>query len=63
MLIQEKITLNNGSQIPQFGLGVYQIIGDETTQKTVAEALSQGYRHIDTAHAYQNERGVGAGIK
>lgn len=60
---QTTITLNNGTKIPQFGLGVFQIEGNEATKKAVLEALAQGYRHIDTAHAYQNERGVGAGIK
>ena len=58
-----KIKLNNGNEIPQMGFGVYQIKGDELTEKCVAEALKVGYRHIDTAHFYQNERGVGAAIK
>ncbi|WP_418698435.1 aldo/keto reductase [Bacteroides sp.] len=57
------ITLNNGKQIPQFGLGVYQIKGDAETEKACLEAFRLGYRHIDTAHAYQNERGVGAAVK
>ena len=58
-----KIKLNNGNEIPQMGFGVYQIKGDELTEKCVAEALKVGYRHIDTAHYYENERGVGAAIK
>ncbi|KAG4087692.1 2,5-didehydrogluconate reductase [Neocallimastix lanati (nom. inval.)] len=58
-----KIKLYNGSEIPQLGFGVYQIKGDELTEKCVAEALKVGYRHIDTAHFYENERGVGAAIK
>ena len=45
------------------GFGVYEIKGDELTKKCVAEALKVGYRHIDTAHYYENERGVGAAIK
>lgn len=57
------ITLNNGKRIPQFGLGVYQITGDAATERTCMEALKMGYRHIDTAHAYQNERGVGAAVR
>lgn len=57
------IALNNGKQIPQFGLGVYQIAGDADTEKACLEAFRLGYRHIDTAHAYQNERGVGAAVK
>jgi diketogulonate reductase-like aldo/keto reductase len=58
-----KIKLYNGSEIPQMGFGVYQIKGDELTEKCVSEALKVGYRHIDTAHYYENERGVGAAIK
>ncbi|EKQ57112.1 MULTISPECIES: aldo/keto reductase [unclassified Clostridium] len=60
---QTYITLNNGSKIPQFGLGVYMIQGDADTKKACLEAFEIGYRHIDTAHAYQNERGVGAAVK
>lgn len=51
-------TLNNGSKIPQMGFGVYLIEGDENTKRACLEALELGCRHIDTAHAYQNERGV-----
>ena len=58
-----QIKLYNGSEIPQMGFGVYQIKGDELTEKCVSEALKVGYRHIDTAHYYENERGVGAAIK
>ena len=58
-----KIKLYNGNEIPQMGFGVYKIKGDELAEKCVAEALKVGYRHIDTAHFYQNERGVGAAIK
>ena len=60
---QTYVTLNDGNKIPQFGIGVYMIMGDAQTKKTCLEALKLGYRHIDTAHAYQNERGVGAAIK
>ncbi|KAG4100031.1 2,5-didehydrogluconate reductase [Neocallimastix lanati (nom. inval.)] len=56
---QSYITLNNSVKIPQFGLGVYLVDGDDTTEKTVVEALKLGYCHIDTAHAYFNERGSG----
>ena len=59
---QTYLTLNNGRKIPQFGLGVFLIDGEENTEKAVLEALKMGYRHIDTAHAYFNERGVGAGV-
>ena len=58
-----KIKLYNGNEIPQMGFGVYKIKGDELAEKCVAEALKVGYRHIDTAHFYENERGVGAAIK
>ena len=60
---QTYVTLNDGNKIPQFGLGVYMIPGDETTKEACMEAFWAGYRHIDTAHAYQNERGVGAAVK
>ena len=60
---QTFLTLNSKYMIPQFGLGVYQIPGDEETEKACLAAFELGIRHIDTAHAYQNERGVGAAIK
>lgn len=60
---QTYVTLNNGIKIPQFGLGVYQIPGDDATMQACLDALKLGYRHIDTAHAYQNERGVGAAVR
>lgn len=59
----EYVTLNDGNRMPQLGLGVYMIQGDPATEKACAEALRIGYRHIDTAHAYQNERGVGAAVR
>ena len=60
---QTYLTLNNGCKIPQFGLGVYMVQGDEATKKNCLEAFDLGYRHVDTAHAYQNERGVGQAVK
>ena len=60
---QNYVTLNDGGKIPQFGLGVYMIQGDEPTCEACLAALKMGYRHIDTAHAYQNERGVGKAVK
>ena len=60
---QTYITLNDGNKIPQFGLGVFQIPGNEKTKEACLEAFKLGYRHIDTAHAYQNERGVGQAVK
>ena len=63
MNYQPYLTLNSKYMIPQFGLGVYQIDGDEATEKACLAAFDIGIRHIDTAHAYQNERGVGQAIK
>ena len=60
---QTYLTMNSKYKIPQFGSGVYQIPGDAETEKAFLEAFKLGYRHIDTAHAYQNERGVGAAVK
>jgi 2,5-diketo-D-gluconate reductase A len=55
------LSLHDGVEIPQLGFGVFQV-PPEDTQETVEEALATGYRHIDTASAYRNERGVGAAI-
>ena len=60
---QTYLKLNDGNVIPQFGMGVYQVPEGEATIHAVSEALKLGYRHIDTAHAYQNERSVGKAIK
>jgi 2,5-diketo-D-gluconate reductase A len=56
------LTLNNGVEMPALGFGVFQTPPDETTA-AVETALRAGYRHIDTAAAYLNERGVGEGIR
>jgi len=56
------VELNNGVSMPTLGFGVFQTPPDET-MVAVAEALKVGYRHIDTAAAYGNERGVGDAIK
>ncbi|CAN5594126.1 aldo/keto reductase [soil metagenome] len=56
------IQLNDGSQIPQLGFGVFQVKPDETAG-AVKTALDIGYRHIDTAEMYQNEKGVGQGVR
>jgi 2,5-diketo-D-gluconate reductase A len=55
------ITLNDGVEIPQLGFGVFQI-PPEDTKKATLEALEVGYRHIDTAEMYGNEKGVGEAI-
>lgn len=56
------ITLNNGVQIPQRGFGVFQVPPADT-QRAVEQAIAIGYRHIDTAAAYNNEAGVGAAVR
>ena len=56
------IKLNNGLNMPQFGIGTYNS-SVQQAHDAVVTALKAGYRHIDTAHAYQNERGVGQGVK
>src|SRR3954451_24539842 len=56
------IPLNDGHSIPQLGFGVFQIDPGETAA-AVQRALELGYRHIDTAEMYENERGVGDGIR
>jgi 2,5-diketo-D-gluconate reductase A len=56
------ITLNDGKSIPQLGFGVFQIPPAESA-KAVGLALDAGYRHIDTAEMYQNEKGVGEGVR
>jgi 2,5-diketo-D-gluconate reductase A len=55
------VTLHDGVEIPQLGFGVFQV-PPEDTQGAVEEALEVGYRHVDTAAAYRNERGVAAAI-
>lgn len=61
-MLQEKITLSNGVKIPKLGLGTW-FIPDDQAAEAVRQAASIGYRHIDTAQAYGNEAGVGAGVK
>jgi len=60
--MKPELTLNNGVTMPALGLGVFQSPPEETTA-AVQAALSAGYRHIDTAAAYGNEREVGEGIR
>ena len=62
MDIATKKKLNNGIEIPILGLGVWKA-GKETTVEAVKTALEAGYRHIDTAAIYGNEREVGKGIQ
>lgn len=62
MILQETYTLANGVQIPKLGLGTW-FIGDDQASQAVDAAVKLGYRLIDTAQAYGNERGVGEGIR
>ena len=61
--MQTYLTLNNGQKMPQFGLGVFLIPEGKDTIEACLNAFKIAYRHIDTAHAYQNERGVGEALK
>jgi 2,5-diketo-D-gluconate reductase A len=56
------LTLNNGVEIPQLGFGVFQIKPEDTVKATTS-ALEIGYRHIDTAQMYGNEREVGLAVR
>jgi diketogulonate reductase-like aldo/keto reductase len=62
MILQETYKLNNGLEVPKVGLGTW-LIKDEEVGKAVQAAIDMGYRHIDTAQAYQNERGVGQAVR
>jgi len=56
------VTLNNGIEMPILGFGVFQI-PEEDTEQAVVDALSVGYRHLDTAASYMNEEAVGRAIE
>lgn len=62
MILQENYMLSNGVQIPRLGLGTW-FIEDNYAADAVKQAVLLGYRHFDTAQAYGNEAGVGAGIR
>ena len=57
------VELKNGVPMPYFGLGVFQVHDGEEVKQAVKYALSAGYRHIDTASLYGNERGVGQAVR
>ncbi|WP_292011018.1 aldo/keto reductase [Chryseobacterium sp.] len=59
----KNVTLNNGVEMPILGLGVYQIPDYDEAKKTVLDALEVGYRAVDTAAVYQNEKAVGDAIR
>lgn len=62
MIFDEYYTLNNGNKIPKLGLGTW-FIDDDKVAEAVRQAVKIGYRNIDTAQAYGNERGVGEGVR
>ena len=57
------LEMNNKLKIPQFGFGVFTIKDNDEAEKCCLEAFKLGYRHIDTAHLYGNEKGVGEAIR
>lgn len=61
-MYNKKLTLSNGVEIPQLGLGTW-FIDDDKAADAVKAAVNLGYRHFDTAQAYGNEHGVGEGIR
>lgn len=61
-VLSESFLLSNGVCIPKVGLGTWEIADDKVAE-AVREAVKIGYRHIDTAQGYGNERGVGKGIR
>lgn len=61
--LSDKVKLNNGVEMPKFGLGVYLAKQGKETQSAVKHALTDGYRLLDTASMYGNEKDVGIAIK
>ena len=59
----QTVTLNNGVEMPILGFGVYQIDDEDVCEESVYNALMEGYRLIDTAAVYENEKAVGRAIK
>jgi len=62
MILEETFTLGNGVNIPKVGLGMWRI-SDSEVARVVREAIEIGFHHIDTAQAYENEHGVGDGLR
>jgi diketogulonate reductase-like aldo/keto reductase len=63
LTIASRVRLNNGVEIPYLGLGTYLITPGRLTQAAVTHALLAGYRHIDTAKIYRNERDIGIAVR
>ncbi|WP_368487194.1 aldo/keto reductase [Spiroplasma sp. DGKH1] len=62
-VLEQKLKLNNGTQIPIIGLGTYKLTDEQETYQAVLTALKNGYRHLDTAQYYGNEVIIGKAIK
>lgn len=62
MTLNETYALSNGVKIPKLGLGTW-VMTDRQAERAVITAVKAGYRHIDTAEAYENEKGVGDGVR
>ena len=63
LTLQSRVTLNDGTKMPVLGLGVWQAAAGKETRKAVSTALEAGYRLIDTAKMYGNERDVGIAVR
>ena len=61
--VKDGFTLNNGATIPCVGFGTWQLQDGDDTLRSVCAAVELGYRHVDTAHVYGNERSVGEAVK
>lgn len=61
--MMQKFKMNNGLEIPSVGFGVFMITDPDECERCVLDAFRMGYRHIDTANAYMNERAVGRAMK
>ncbi|OZU88123.1 aldo/keto reductase [Virgibacillus indicus] len=61
--LQDTVTLHNGVRMPRMGLGVFQVEEGDILIEAVKAAINNGYRSVDTASFYQNEKGVGQAIK
>lgn len=59
MVMNKKFALNSGYEMPAVGLGTWRIVGQENVRSALRDAVSAGYRHIDTAYLYKNEKDIG----
>lgn len=63
LTLSSTLTLNNGHSIPMLGFGVYRVSGGRDGVEIIRHAIQTGYRHIDTAKMYENEKAVGQAVK